>query len=222
MGDNPSTMPTGNENGGNGSGGRPTEGRLHLICGCMFAGKTEELLDRVATLPAGQVRVFKHEIDTRYHPTRVVSHGGRSCDAIPICRASELDEHVDDGLEMVALDEGHFFDDDLARVCRRLVERGFSVLVTALDRDCWGHRFPVIERLRAEAHDITVKTARCGRCGRPADCTQRTTPIIHGQIVGGAESFEPRCDQCWTPPPASCDQMIRRASNTGPCVQQSS
>ncbi len=222
MGDNPSTMPTANENGGNGSGLRPTEGRLHLICGCMFAGKTEELLDRVAALPAGQVRVFKHEIDTRYHPTRVVSHRGRSCPAFPVGRATQVLERVNRGIELVAIDEGHFFDDQLPQVCSTLVDRGMLVLVTALDKGSWGQPFRVVDALRAIAGVVTIKSSRCARCGRRATCTQRLTPIIDGQMVSGPESFEPRCDQCWTPPPASCDQMIRRASNTGPCVQQSS
>ncbi len=197
-------------------------GWLEVICGCMFAGKTEALIDRALALPPRRVQVFKHVIDDRYHPARVVSHRGRSYPAVAVARAAQMLEHFRNNVELVAIDEGHFFEDNLHRVCSAFVARGVSVLVTALDRDSWGRRFPLIDVLRAAADVVTVKTSPCARCGGLATRTQRLTPIIDNRIVGGPESFEPRCVQCWTPPPGSCDQMMRLASNTGPCVQHNS
>lgn len=187
----------------------------------MFAGKTERLIDRVRAHPAHRVRVYKHVIDNRYHPTRVVSHNGRSCPAHTIARAAQVQTPgVDDArLELVAVDEGHFFDDDLPDVCAAILRRGIAVVVTALDRDSWGRPFPVIDALCDIADVVNLKSSTCAKCGRRAANTQRLTPVTENRFVGGIESFEPRCDQCWTPPPAPPDQITRDASNTGPCVQ---
>jgi thymidine kinase len=76
-----------------------------------------------------------------------------------------------------------------------------QVLLTALDRDSWGRVFPVVERLRAIAHLVREMTTFCARCGGLAERTQRLTPILDRSMVGGPESYEPRCLQCWKPPP---------------------
>lgn len=197
-------------------------GYLHVVCGCMFAGKTEELLDHVfATRPAC-VKVFKHVIDDRYDARRVVSHRDRSCPAIAIEHAARVYDSIDEATEFVAIDEGHFFDEQLPALCRNLSSRGLKVMITALDRDSWGRPFSMIDSLRASADLVTVKHAWCAACGRRALRTQRLIPIIADGMVGGPEAFEPRCVQCWSPPPVSPVQITRLASNTGPCVQHSS
>lgn len=201
----------------------PSAGHLQVIRGCMFAGKTEALIDRVLIAPGLRIRVFKHRSDDRYHGTKVVSHRRRSCPAIAVADAEELLGLVRDDVEFVAIDEGHFFDDAFPAMCRRLATQGRNVLVTALDSDCRRRRpFPMIVRLCELADEVTSKSAICARCGQRATFTQRLTPIIDGRMVGGAESFEPRCARCWTPPPEAYDQITRFASKTGPCVQQSS
>lgn len=201
----------------------PSPGHLHVIRGCMFAGKTEALIDRVLFTSEVRISVFKHRKDDRYHGTNVVSHRHRSCPAIPVGDAGELLDLVRDDVEFVAIDEGHFFDDAFPAVCQRLITLGTNVLVAALDLDCRRRRpFPMIARLCQSADEVTSKSAICARCGQRATFTQRLTPIINGRIVGAAESFEPRCSRCWTPPPESYDQITRFASKTGPCVQHSS
>lgn len=188
---------------------------LHAIRGCMFAGKTEALIDLVQARPPDQVRVFKHVIDDRYDPRRVVSHRQRSCDATPIRDADAMLTGLNPAVRLVAIDEGHFFDARLTLVCQTLVARGIDVLVTALDRDCWGRPFDVIGALCTVADRVTVKRGACARCGAPSERTQRLIPIVGENLVGGGEAFEPRCLQCWTTPPGS-DHITRRASNTGP------
>ncbi len=200
----------------------PSTGVFELICGCMFAGKTERLIDHVHARHAKRVQVFKHAVDDRYHPTRVVSHNGRSCEASPILRASKSLKTLRGDTDLVAIDEGHFFGDNLPDVCAAILRRGADVVVAALDNDSWGCPFPMIDALRNLADVVSVKTSVCAKCSRPATRTQRLTPITDNRFVGGAESFEPRCVQCWTPPPASPGQITRDASNTGPWVQHSS
>ena len=175
--------------------------RLELICGCMFSGKTEELLRRIRREKPGSVLVVKHGRDTRYRPDRVVTHSQDSCVGRTVWRAAEIPALVTDAHRFIAIDEGHFFDEALPEVCMQLADGGRRVAITALDLDSWGRPFPYVERLRQMGVMTLVKTTRCGRCGREATYTQRLTPIIDGNIVGGPESYEPRCRQCWSPPP---------------------
>lgn len=175
-------------------------GSLALIAGCMFSGKTTELLRRLDRCDATRVRVFKHVIDRRYAGDSVVTHGGLARPATAIAQATELVPFAEAGTT-IALDEAHFFNADLPSVIEELVRCGVDVILTMLDRDSWGRPFAVGVALESLADESIVLTARCARCGRSANRTQRLTPIINGQMVGGTESYEPRCGNCWHPPP---------------------
>ena len=184
--------------------GVPTElsaGHIELICGCMFSGKTEELLRRARRTDPAAVVMFKHSRDDRYSTTDVVTHRNDRYRAINVAAAADILEMLPDQAKLVGIDEGHFFDTALAKVCRELADRGCTVIVTALDLDSWGQPFATIAELREHANTVVVKQAACARCGSPADHTQRTTPIVDRIIVGGPEAFEPRCPKCWTAPP---------------------
>ncbi len=176
-------------------------GTLTVICGCMFSGKTTELLRRLEGFPRGAAVAFKHVIDTRYSASAIVSHGGKALPAIVVASASAIERHITDDTEMVAVDEAHFFDEGLAAMVSRLAERGIEVVLTSLQPDSWGRPFPLAERLLAVADEPIVTTATCARCGRIADRTQRLTPIIDGQMVVEPDHYEPRCRNCWRPPP---------------------
>ena len=176
-------------------------GSVTVICGCMFSGKTTELLRRLAEYPCGEALAFKHAIDTRYSASAIVSHGGKASPAIVVADAGAIERHITDGIDMAAIDEAHFFDESLADVVARLAQRGVDVVLTSLQPDSWGRLFPAAERLLAIADEPMVKTAACARCGALADRTQRLTPIIDGQMVVEPSNYEPRCRKCWHPPP---------------------
>jgi thymidine kinase len=167
----------------------------------MFSGKTTELLRRVGLVPANLVAVFKHHIDTRYLRQCVVAHNRRSCPAVPVVAPIDIMTQLPESVRLVAVDEAHFFDSRLVETIKSIRERGVDVVLTALDRDSWGRPFPVVERLRAVASSVRELAALCARCGAIADHTQRLTPIIDRTMVGGPESYEPRCGPCWVAPP---------------------
>jgi len=175
-------------------------GVITLVSGCMFSGKTTEFIRRLEPCDPARVRVFKHVIDRRYAGDAVVSHGGLARPATAIARAADMVPFAAAGMT-IALDEAHFFDADLPRVTDYLARCGVDVMLTMLDRDSWGHPFPIGPELERLADESIILAARCARCGRSADRTQRLTPIVDGQMVGGSESYEPRCDDCWHPPP---------------------
>lgn len=176
-------------------------GSIRLFCGCMFSGKTTRLLGRLNDYPASTIFACKHEIDDRYRADAIVSHGGKSFAAISVCSALGITRNLNRQIRLVAIDEAHFFDDSLAEVVKLLVDRGVDVLLTGLDRDSWGRKFSLIARIFAMADESVVLQATCARCQKPADRTQRLTPIVDGCMVGGVESYEPRCQPCWHPPP---------------------
>lgn len=184
-------------------GARLGRGTCTVLAGCMFSGKTTELLSTVSRVPPLHVRAFKHKIDRRYSPGSIVSHTGWSREATAITAPHEIESYLGHGVRVVALDEAHFFDATLVEVVRGLVGRKIHFILTMLDFDSWGQPFPLFTELQALADSVSIKTGICSRCGKTADRTQRLTPVVDADMVGAAESYEPRCQACWTPPPPS-------------------
>jgi len=177
-------------------------GRLTLIHGCMFSGKTSKLIHLLEQRDAATAVAVKHVRDTRYQIHRIVTHDQKAYPA----RVAECAAVIPDALgrrtAFVAVDEGHFFGMDLLVVVGRLRDRGVDLAVTTLDYDSWGRPFPCFLELAQDADECLSGVVSCARCGSRADRTQRLTPIIDGQMVGGPEAYEPRCQACWQPPPA--------------------
>ncbi len=178
-----------------------SECQIELIIGCMFSGKTTELIRRIEALaPSTRIVTLKPAIDDRYSPTHIVTHHRRTATAQTVQNARAILDLVGDA-EVVAIDEIHFFDDAIVEVCQELAKRGRRVICTGLDLDMWGDVFPHVEKLSRIA-ETRVLTAECKSCGRPANRTHRTVPLLDNNLVGGPGEFEPRCEQCFMPPAA--------------------
>ncbi len=176
-------------------------GYIEVIAGCMFAGKTEELIRRVNTLVFAKknVLVFKPSIDNRYSESMVVSHSGTKVESYAIMDAMEILDYIKDDTEVVAIDEVQFFENDVVLVCEALANRGIRVMVAGLDMDFRGEPFGVMPKLMTTAEFVTKLTAVCTVCGGPATRTQR---LVNGKpaaysdptiLVGASESYEARC-----------------------------
>lgn len=180
------------------------EGWLEVICGCMFAGKTEELIRRINVLSFAKknIIVFKPKIDNRYSETEIVSHAGTRVPCIVVNDSKEILKYVKPDTDVVAVDEVQFFDHDIVDVCEYLADRGLRVMVAGLDKDFRGEPFGVLPELLTRAEFVTKLTAVCAKCGAPATHTQRLVdgkpasfedPIV---LVGAVEHYEPRCRHC--------------------------
>lgn len=180
------------------------EGWIEVICGCMFAGKTEELIRRINVLSYARknILVFKPKIDNRYSTTEIASHAGSKVPCIVISEAKEILDHVNYDTDVVAIDEVQFFDEDVVDICEYLADSGLRVMVAGLDKDFRGEPFGVLPDLLTRAEFVTKLTAVCAKCGAPATRTQR---IINGKpasfndpivLVGAKEAYEPRCRHC--------------------------
>lgn len=182
---------------------RHRAGRVELICGSMFSGKTEELIRRVrrAQIARLTVQVFKPGIDVRYHAGRVTSHNGQDYDAIPCERAADILTHWLPEATVVAIDEAQFFDAEIVAIAEQLAGREVRVIVAGLDLDFRGEPFGPMPTLMAQAEDVTKLHAICVVCGEDASRTQR---LVNGQparyddpliVLGASEQYEPRCRQ---------------------------
>ncbi len=176
-------------------------GRLEVICGCMFAGKTTELMRRVREAKgAGEsVKVFAPKRDTRSGVGRVRTHGGDAIDAVAVATADEL-LGLAGAASVVAVDEIHFLGAPLGEVCRSLVRMRRRVIVAGVDRDHRGWPFEPFPALFCEADEVVKLSSVCAKCGRPAVHTQRLIESNAAIVVGGAEAYEPRCRECFRPP----------------------
>lgn len=176
-------------------------GRVEVICGSMFSGKTEELIRRVrrATIARQTVQVFKPAIDSRYTLQRVTSHNGQGFEAIPVAEARAILSLLQPGATVVAIDEAQFFDAGIVPVVDQLAAQGIRVIVAGLDTDFRGEPFGSMPDLLCRADDVIKLHAICMVCGEEATRTQR---LVNGQpanyhdpviMVGAAEAYEARC-----------------------------
>lgn len=180
------------------------EGSIEIICGCMFSGKSTELIRRIRRAPhAGhKVQVFKPSIDTRRGEGEINTRDKEAYPAISVDGSSEIFELVDSDTTIVAVDEGNFFDKELPIVCRKLADIGKRVIVAGLDTNFRGEAFGPMGELLTEADKIDKLHAYCGKCGAEATKTQRMK-IIDGEkvpanyddptIIVGEEEYEARC-----------------------------
>lgn len=175
-------------------------GFIEVVCGPMFAGKTEELIRRIKRLEYAKqnVLVFKPKIDTRYAAEEIVSHNMSKKPSIIIEKSMEIMQYVKTDTDAVVIDEVQFFDDAIVEIAESLADRGIRVIVGGLDRDFRGEPFGPMPELLARAEFVTKLTAICVKSGLPATRTQRiidgkpahyTDPTI---LVGANESYEPR------------------------------
>ncbi len=175
-------------------------GWLEVVTGCMFSGKTEELIRRVvrARYARQDVLIFKPRLDQRYSATEVVSHSRVSLEAQLVERAEEI-WHLGQGKQVVAIDEVQFFGMDVVPVAESLANAGSRVIIAGLDQDYRGQPFEPVPTLMALAEFVTKNLAICMQCGNPADRSQRLVNRTERVLVGEADAYEARCRRCFSP-----------------------
>ena len=176
-------------------------GWIEVITGSMFSGKSEELIRRVRRVQIARqkVQLFKPRVDARYSSGEIVSHSEMKMPSQVVAGASEILEHVDPETQVVAIDEGQFFDMSLVEVADTLASRGLRVIVAGLDQDYRGRAFEPMPQLMAVAEYVDKTLAVCMVCGAPANRSQRLVATRDRVVVGGAGKYEARCRRCFSP-----------------------
>lgn len=174
-------------------------GWIEVITGCMFSGKTEELIRRVrrAQYARQPVVVFKPRMDSRYADTSVGSHSGHQLRAVQVDHVHQIRPAVRDA-KVVAVDEAQFLGPGLVDVVESLANEGRRVIVAGLDMDYRGVPFEPIPHLLAVAEYITKNLAICTVCGNPADRSQRLVDNEDRVLVGAKDLYEARCRAHWS------------------------
>lgn len=186
------------------------KGKLTVICGPMFSGKSRELirLIHIAEIAGQQTATFKPRIDDRYSHSDLASHDGIRKNAHAVNTAREIlsilarDRELPD---VVAIDEAQFFDRGLTDACLWLIDHGVTVVVAGLDRNFRGEPFGCMPELLAVADEVSKLRAVCMRCKDPRVTATLPQRLIDGRpapydspevMVGGAENYEARCPDC--------------------------
>jgi thymidine kinase len=186
----------------------PNGGWIEVIVGSMFSGKSEELIRRLrrAQIARQNVQIFKPKLDTRYDDGQIVSHSEMRIPSVAVRSSRELLDRVAADSEVVGIDEGQFFDQELPMVCNTLADMGKRVIVAGLDQDYLGKPFEPMPQLLAIAEYITKTLAICMVCGNPANHTQRLVASEDRVLLGAQGTYEARCRRCFDPhlaaPPA--------------------
>lgn len=173
-------------------------GRIEVVCGSMFSGKTEELIRRMrrAQFARQTVEIFKPAMDTRYSEEDVVSHDKHSIPSTPIDTSEQI-LLLSSDIDVVGIDEAQFLDDGLVAVCNELAYRGVRVIIAGLDMDFKGIPFGPIPALCAIADEVTKVHAICVRCGALAYVSHRTVDNDRRVLLGETAEYEPLCRDCY-------------------------
>jgi len=176
-------------------------GRIEVITGGMFSGKSEELVRRLrrALIARQRVQVFKPVMDSRHPPEVVVTRDNREVAAQAVGDSTELEQLIQSDVEVVGIDEAQFFDRQLADVAMRLADRGVRVIIAGLDQDYLRRAFGPMPVLMALAEHVDKMHAVCVQCGATAHYSQRISGGEEQVEVGDADIYEARCRDCFIP-----------------------
>lgn len=174
-------------------------GSIEVICGSMFSGKTEELIRRINRVKIARrnIRIFKPTIDYRYSVGDIVSHNQSSIEAVPVMSAMVLFNSIEEDVEVVAIDEAQFFDQELVNVVQNLAKAGKRVIIAGLDMDYLGQPFGPMPELMAIADDVYKTRAICVKCGRLANFSYRITDNAERVLIGEKQDYMPLCRCCY-------------------------
>ena len=173
-------------------------GRIEVVCGSMFSGKTEELIRRLkrAKFAKQRVEIFKPAMDVRYSEENVVSHDSNSIASTPIDSSASILLFTSE-IDVVGIDEAQFFDEGLVNVCNQLANNGIRVIIAVLDMDYKGVPFGPIPALCAIADEVTKVHAICVKCGQLAYVSHRIVKNDKRVLLGEKDEYEPLCRECY-------------------------
>lgn len=177
-----------------------SQGRIEVVTGCMFSGKTGEAIRRAESAMYGRQSViaFKHKTDSRYHPEELATHCGARLIGFPVDTIEEMRERVAQNTHVIVVDEAQFFPIELVDYLIEQRGIGRRIIVSGLNMDFAGRPFAgPMPGILSIANHISVRTAVCTACGAPAHYSQRLTDSIAVVDVGEAEKYAARCMKHW-------------------------
>ena len=173
-------------------------GRIEVITGSMFSGKTEELLRRVKRAEIARLSIerFKPSLDTRNSEEEIVSHDNHAMPCTMVESSGEILLYAD-GADVVAIDEAQFFDNGITEVCQKLAANGVRVIIAGLHMDYKCRPFGPMPALCSVADEVVKLHAVCVRCGASAYMSHRKVKSDARVLLGESDEYEPLCRECY-------------------------
>ena len=173
------------------------KGRIELILGPMFSGKSTRLIEviRKYTYKAKKTIMIKFFGDKRYsEKSEVVTHDLIKYDSID-CKNLTDSFEVIKNYDVIGIDEGQFFP-DLVEVSEKLAMLNKIVIISALNGDFRMEPFPVISRIISKADKIKLLKAYCFNCHKDAKFSLRIVQSNETVLIGAGEAYKPACRKC--------------------------
>lgn len=180
-------------------------GQITVICGSMFAGKSEELIRRArrSLYAKKSVQVFKPDIDDRFHESMLVSHMGVRHEAQTVRSVADLKSKISPSTQVILIEEAQFFDNSIVDLVVDLADHGRDVILAGIEQDFRRQPFGPMGALLCVCDEVVKLRAICMNCGAPASHNYRMIdgrpahkddPII---LVGAIDKYEARCRACF-------------------------
>ena len=168
------------------------KGRIEVICGSMFSGKTEELIRRIKKVELADEKyiIFRPKIDSRNPENKIISHAKNEISASIVSSPKEiLDLSVN--YPVIGIDEAQFFDRSIVDVCNLLADKGHRLIIAGLDMDFEGNPFGPMPNLMACAEDVMKVHAVCMETGNPAGYSYRKDNSDDLVLIGEKKEYKP-------------------------------
>ncbi len=168
-------------------------GKLTVIAGCMYAGKTELLISKAKQIinNGGKVQAFKPKIDTRYDIKNIVSHQRLVLQAIALEEITDIDLYIKDNETVLFIDEIQMWKPNSVEFINSLANRGYEIIVAGLDKDFLGKPFENTAFLMAFAEEVIKLSSICAISGKPAYFTHKLSSSKERFEIGGNNLYEP-------------------------------
>jgi len=166
---------------------------LHIILGPMFSGKTTRIIELSNKFPSPLI--INHALDTRYHPTDIVSHDGIQSPCIQVFQLGDIAKQVLNAADAIFINEAQFFPDLLPVIKAWLTTYGKPIYVCGLDGDFRQQPFGDLLNIIPLCDTVEKLCAKCN-CGNPAIFTQRLSPDQKQTLIG-TNIYKPSCRLCF-------------------------
>ena len=168
------------------------KGKIEVICGSMFSGKTEELIKRLKKVELNGLKyiVFRPKLDSRNPENKIISHAKSEISASIVSSAEEILK-LSKEYSVIGIDEAQFFDRSIVEVCNTLANQGVRIIVAGLDMDYQGNPFGPMPFLMACAEEVTKVHAICVETGNPAGYSFRKDESNDLVLIGEKKEYSP-------------------------------
>ena len=177
---------------------RSRDGRIVLILGPMFSGKSTELCRRYKRDLIAELRtvIIKYDGDTRYSKKDIVTHDGTGVQATSCSRLMELELDPAE-YDSIYVDEIQFYPDKL-EFCEKMANSGVIVTCCGLLSDWQRRPFAQMAELQAVSFSIETLVSICFYCKQENACyTYRTSAETDVEVIGGADKYHAVCRTCY-------------------------